>query len=88
MFTLGTWQELQLSGNHFIGTIPKSLGRLSNLQKIQLDKSGLSGFIPNIFGGMLNLQRLHLDGNTLSGSVPVSLETLAQDHSLTLVYVP
>ncbi|HYK87445.1 MAG TPA: leucine-rich repeat domain-containing protein [Acidobacteriota bacterium] len=61
---------INLSDNHLSGTIPSTLGNLSNLQELNLSGNQLSGPIPAALDNLTNLQHLDLSGNQLSGLIP------------------
>ncbi|RKZ41194.1 MAG: hypothetical protein DRR00_31850, partial [Candidatus Parabeggiatoa sp. nov. 3] len=71
--TLGKYSN----GNQLSGSIPESLGDLSNLRKLWLDSNQLSGSIPESLGNLSNLSNLWLSKNQLSGSIPESLSKLS-----------
>ena len=69
----GSVVELRLPDNRLSGTIPSSLGGLTNLEGLRLADNQLSGPIPSSLGGLTNLEHLLLYGNQLSGSIPAAL---------------
>jgi len=73
-----------LSLNNFKGSIPASLGNLSNLTTLWIN-DGISGSIPNSLGNLSNLTILVLQNCQLSGSIPASLGNLLNLTTLTLV---
>ena len=75
---------LILGGNQLSGSIPSSLGGLTNLRRLSLDGNQLSGSIPSSLGGLAYLEWLSLDGNQLSGSIPFSLGGLTYLETLSL----
>ncbi|WVY92122.1 hypothetical protein V8G54_037636 [Vigna mungo] len=77
--------NLLLSANDLVGTIPPSLGNLSSLQNISLARNHLVGSIPRVLGRLSNLKKLNLGLNTLSGVVPDSLYNLSNIQTLALV---
>ena len=59
------------------GTIPSSLGSLSNLSELWLSNNQLTGTIPSSLGNLSNLWGLHLSSNQLTGTIPSSLDNLS-----------
>ncbi len=68
--------SIGLSSNRLIGTIPASLGNLTNLENIYLDRNQLTGSIPASLGILPKLFALNLSYNQLRGSVPGELGSL------------
>ncbi|KAJ3299855.1 hypothetical protein HDU76_006207 [Blyttiomyces sp. JEL0837] len=66
-----------LSQNQLSGSIPSSLGQLSNLVFLYLSSNQLSGDIPDAIGNLANLQYLYLSSNRLSGNIPDALSNLS-----------
>jgi len=76
--------NLYLSVNQLSGTIPDSLGSLSNLVSLELSHNQLSGPIPDSLGSLSNLESLELSNNQLSGPIPDSLGSLSNLERLWL----
>ena len=72
-----TVQQLKLQNNNLVGTLPSSLGNLSNLTNLGLNSNQLTGSIPTELGNLSNLSNLSLDHNELTGSIPSSLGSLS-----------
>ncbi|KAL7594473.1 hypothetical protein Lser_V15G29215 [Lactuca serriola] len=53
--------RLDLFGNFFNGTIPRSFGSLTELMFLDLSNNSFYGTIPQEFGNLTNLQYLYLD---------------------------
>jgi alpha-tubulin suppressor-like RCC1 family protein/Leucine-rich repeat (LRR) protein len=68
-----TVTELHIDNNNLVGTIPASLGNLSNLTYLCLNSNHLTGSIPPELGSLTNLQYLLLYSNQLSGGIPKEL---------------
>ncbi len=69
----GRVTHLALFRNRLSGTIPSSLGGLTNLRWLHLYDNRLSGAIPSSLGDLPNLEILELSRNQLSGAIPSSL---------------
>ena len=69
----GRVTRLYLYDNELTGTIPASLGDLSNLTALSLYRNELTGSIPGELGGMTSLQYLYLSDNELTGTIPAAL---------------
>ena len=87
---IGTWDGVTVSGTpqrvtgldlpakKLTGTVPSSLGKLSQLTRLYLQDNKLTGSIPQELGGLSNLTRLNLYHNSLSGSIPPELGDLSE----------
>ena len=85
---IGSWEGVRVEGTPrrvgmlrltdvgLDGTIPASLGELSQLRRIDLDENDLTGEIPAEFGNLSNLTLLYLFDNQLSGEIPEELGNL------------
>jgi len=87
--TLGRVIELELNSNSLTGTIPFSIGNLSDLNLLSITGSAgyynsLKGTIPNSIGRLVNLKTLDLSGNQLTGPLPDSIGNLVSLNSLDL----
>ncbi|XP_027151217.1 receptor-like protein EIX2 [Coffea eugenioides] len=71
--TLDILRVLDLSDNHFIGSIPDSLCSLQRLAILDLSNNQLSGRIPSCIGKIKTLGALLLANNNLYGHIPISL---------------
>ncbi|ONK58713.1 uncharacterized protein A4U43_C09F15900 [Asparagus officinalis] len=69
-------QEVYLSGNKLSGTIPSSLGNLTQLNKLLIGENALEGSIPPILGNCQALRLLNLSYNQIT----VNCES--EDHGL------
>lgn len=77
--------NLSLGGNQLSGSIPSSLGNLSNLNVLQLsDNNNLTGNIPDALGSLSKLGFLLLYNNQLSGSIPATIGNMSNLYSLNL----
>ena len=66
------------------GTIPASIGQLTNLTTLNLNTGNLTGNIPSEIGNLKNLEDLDLHNNKLTGSIPASIGNLRQLTKLDL----
>jgi len=80
----GYVQSLALGSNQVTGSIPSSLGNLTNLQFLDLSINQLTGNIPPQLGSLTNLVLLGLFDNQLTGSIPSQLGNLTNLQTLYL----
>ena len=68
------------STNRFSGTIPSSIGKLTNLEFLEIsDQPGITGPIPSEIGNLKNLKGLYLNYNDFKGyAIPESIGNLTQ----------
>ena len=78
--------RVDLHNNNLVGTLPASLGSLSNLTYLDLSLNQLTGSIPTQLGSLTNLQQLFLQYNQLSGPIPAQLGSLANLQALDLSF--
>jgi len=71
--TNGRVTEVYFGANNLVGTIPTSIGNLSELTDLQLGANQLSGVIPDEFYKLTKLQWLDLGYNQLSGTISSSI---------------
>jgi len=64
--------------NNVEGTIPSSIGNLTNLETLELSFNKINGELPTTIGNLKTLKVLALNGNNLSGAIPTSLGNLTQ----------
>ena len=72
--------------NQISGTIPDSIGRLSQLQLLYLDSNQLSGSIPSSIGNLSKLVDLYLLNQSLTGPLPAELAQCTQLESLWIMW--
>ena len=75
---------LRLQESGLSGSIPASLGSLSQLTHIYLQENELTGEIPPELGNLPELRKLRLDVNRLTGNIPGELGGLSQLEQLLL----
>lgn len=80
----GRVKRLELSDYDLKGSIPESLGSLSELRLLDLRNNELSGALPESFGNLANLEALHLQNNRLTGQLP---NTLGGMKKLRILYL-
>ena len=74
---------ISLLFNNVTGTLPESIGILTNLRVLELSFNKLSGALPESLGNLKKLELLAFNGNILHGEIPASignLENLKQLH--------
>ena len=75
---------ISLLFNNIQGTIPNSIGDLTNLRILELAFNKLKGAIPTSIGNLTKLEVLSFNGNFLNGSIPASLGNLSEIKELHL----
>lgn len=68
---------LQLSLNNLKGSIPVSIGNLTQLTFIMITNNSLTGAIPAAIGNLSQLEGLWLSSNSLTGSIPSEIGNLS-----------
>jgi Leucine-rich repeat (LRR) protein len=81
-----TVRQLILHNNNLVGTLPSSLGQLSNVYDLELYSNQLTGSIPTELSNLSNLVFLYLYSNQLTGSIPTELGNLSNLIELRLSY--
>ncbi|CAL5404334.1 unnamed protein product [Camellia sinensis] len=77
--------ELSVQQNKLSGTLPNSIGNLSNsLQELDVSEIQLIGTIPKEIGSLRNLNVLALANNNLNGNIP---STLGEIKNLQRLYL-
>lgn len=69
---------IDLGFNNLKGSIPSSIGNLTNLQSLKLFFNQIEGTIPSEIGNLKNLKVLDLNSNNLVGQIPSSIGNLSQ----------
>ncbi|KAJ3319864.1 hypothetical protein HDV06_005840 [Boothiomyces sp. JEL0866] len=75
--------ELHLQLSKLAGSVPTSIGSLTNLTYLYLNNNTLSGNIPNSIGNLVKLKELTLNDNQLTGTLPAELANCKQLNTLT-----
>jgi len=65
-------------GNNLQGTLPSSIGSLSELNTLSISRNRLNGEIPLEIGNLLKLDTLQLNSNLLTGTIPSELGELGE----------
>ncbi|CAM8949305.1 unnamed protein product [Rhodiola kirilowii] len=68
--------RLNMSGNFFIGHIPRELGNMIHLSFLDISENKYSGEIPKELGKCSMLENLYMRGNMFTGRIPLSLSSL------------
>ncbi|CAI0626699.1 unnamed protein product, partial [Linum tenue] len=68
--------NLNLSHNHFVGSIPIEVENLKNLGSLDLSYNMISNNIPSSLGKCVSLEFVQLQANLLRGTIPSSLDSL------------
>ena len=77
--------EIILVNNSLSGSIPSSIGNLTNLNTLILGGNQLSGEIPLEITNLINLTTLNLQTNQLTGSIPYEIGNLINLETLSLL---
>ncbi|OMO92963.1 hypothetical protein COLO4_17178 [Corchorus olitorius] len=70
-------EAIYIQDNSFHGTIPLSMGNLTELITLDMSNNDLSGAIPDFWNNIPFLLMLYLSNNSLSGEIPASLGILS-----------
>ncbi len=62
--------QIYLSNNNLTGSIPESIGNLTELQMFNIDYNKITGKLPSSIGNLKNLEYFYINNNSLSGSLP------------------
>ena len=76
-------QQLSLWGNQLSGSIPTTLGNLTNLTTLSISVNNFDGPIPDL-SRLTSLQYLYLQNNQLSGEIPATLNSITTLLQLSL----
>ncbi|KAL4560228.1 hypothetical protein LXL04_032378 [Taraxacum kok-saghyz] len=68
--------SLDLSDNHFVGSLPSEIGGLLNLVSFDVSNNMMSGIIPTTLGTCTSLVELSMAGNTFQGEIPEPFRSL------------
>lgn len=66
----------------YTGTLPTTLGLLTNLKHLKLEHNSLTGSIPSVLGNLISIQELTLNNNKFILPVP---QALGQDTNLQIL---
>ncbi|CAB9507761.1 Leucine Rich Repeat [Seminavis robusta] len=75
-------QQLHWESNQLSGSIPTSIGNMTNLKKLFLNDNKLSGSIPSEVGKLARNEGIRLDDNDMIGEVPSEVCALHETGSL------
>ena len=81
----GRVARLSLAQNGLTGSIPPTVGNLTNLEVLALSLNQLTGSIPSTVGNLTNLRNLILGRNQLTGSIPSTVGNLTNLRVLDLI---
>jgi Leucine-rich repeat (LRR) protein len=75
---------MPLANNNLEGTIPSSLGSLTNLYHMNLNNNSLEGTIPSSLGSLTKLYEMYLNNNSLTGTILSSLGSITNLYHMSL----
>eukprot|EP01028_Stygiella_incarcerata_P001779 TRINITY_DN1330_c0_g1_i2.p1 TRINITY_DN1330_c0_g1~~TRINITY_DN1330_c0_g1_i2.p1 ORF type:complete len:1353 (+),score=201.99 TRINITY_DN1330_c0_g1_i2:1374-5432(+) len=81
----GRVHNLSLTNNNLNGSIPLSIGSLTELEYLSLSSNHIEGSVPDELGNLLNLKRIYLHANRFSGNIPETIGNL-RDLSVLNIY--
>ena len=81
---IGNVTQLYLGNNHLNGTIPASLGSLTQLNMLLLQNNNLSGTLPDSLSSLTGVTSLYISNNQLSGTIPAALNALTRLYGVLL----
>ncbi|KAM3689885.1 hypothetical protein ACJW31_09G079500 [Castanea mollissima] len=70
---LNVFTSIDISHNHFSGSLPEELGKLKSLVVLNFSHNALTGQIPASMGNLTMLESLDLSRNNLTGKIPLQL---------------
>lgn len=74
----GEIESLNLGINQVHGTIPSTIGLLSNIKRLDMSENSIQGTLPTQIGDLSELEFLNLGGNNLSGTLASELGSLKE----------
>jgi len=86
IYEMDSLQSLYMDGNHFEGSISKSIEDLVKLRVLSCSLCNLNGVIPSEIGSLPELTELRLDQNMLTGTIPSEINDLSSLKKLELQY--
>ena len=72
----GALEEISLSNNQIIGSIPVEIGRLSRLRTLDISNNAINGSLPASVSNLSSLVLLNLESNNLDNQIPENLDRL------------
>ncbi|CAK7335145.1 unnamed protein product, partial [Dovyalis caffra] len=81
---LGKLEELHLSHNNLVSSIPLEIGNLGKLKELDLGHNNLVGSIPLETSNLRKFEELDLGHNNLVGSIPLEIGNLGKLKELDL----
>ncbi|KAL8216252.1 hypothetical protein R6Q57_023089 [Mikania cordata] len=82
--TMNSLEILNISSNHFNGSIPFELSYMKNIQTLVFDHNNFTGNVPDWLGSLSSLTVLSFKNNSFDGILPFSLSRLVSLRVLDL----
>uniref|UniRef100_A0A2N9G008 Rx N-terminal domain-containing protein n=1 Tax=Fagus sylvatica TaxID=28930 RepID=A0A2N9G008_FAGSY len=83
-----TLQELEISVNHHLITLPKWIGNVTSLQRLDICHCPNLASLPEGIGNLTSLQSLQIFGCPILISLPEGIGNLTSLQKLTILYCP
>jgi len=72
---------LDIGFNRFTGTLPSTIGRMTNLERVTAPANFFVGTLPSEMGMLSNLGQINLTSNQFTGTVPKELCDYSDEES-------
>jgi len=81
---LGALGFANFEGNQLSGSIPASIGVLTNVLDARFSGNAFTGTLPHEIGNLVNVEYLNVSGNSIEGPIPAEIGALKKAYSLSM----